>query len=506
MWGKFGEICVRQQSEAEIELGELLIAEGNKQKILLQVYDLLHGSQLSTQKREMISGMELEEEHQYELMEPHLRNYVLAFAENVLSLAEGSVKPNKVLPHFMAPVRGVKKEDFAFMSHAASPLFLGNLRSGSKVLDVPVNLNGELALSHHILIPASTGKGKSNLLSVLLWNGMKQDYCSFLILDPHDEYYGRHKLGLKDHPTGKIAYFTSRQVPPGQRSLVINLSLLKPGHFDGSYPWTPAQKEAMGLAYKEFKDEWIQSIMLDKLPTQYVHEGTVGVVKRRLSQMLDISVVNGELVCDGLFKDDGGETVVSDIISLLENRKSVIIDTSCYSSPVEILIGSLLCHELFSKFQYYSRIGTLAQKPVVSIVIEEAPRVLGKDVLEQGPNIFSTISREGRKFKIGLTAVTQLPSLIPKEVLANMNTKIILGMEMKPERQSIIESSSQDLSQDGQTIASLDKGEAIITSTFSKFAIPVKIPLFEDVCKKDLEKYNGKEYKMNIAGIKQVSH
>jgi len=68
--------------------------------------------------------------------------------------------------------------------------------------------------------------------------------------------------------------------------------------------------------------------------------------------------------------------------------------------------------------------------------------------------------------------------------LANMNTKIILGNEMKQERQAIIESASQDLSEDDRNIASLDKGEAIISSIFVPFAIPIKIPLFDDLIKR----------------------
>ena len=64
-----------------------------------------------------------------------------------------------------------------------------------------------------------------------------------------------------------------------------------------------------------------------------------------------------------------------------------------------------------------------------------------------------------------------------------MNTKIILGIEMNSERQAVIESSPQDLSQDNRNIASLDKGEAIVTSTFTRFAVPVKIPLFEEFVK-----------------------
>jgi DNA helicase HerA-like ATPase len=130
---------------------------------------------------------------------------------------------------------------------------------------------------------------------------------------------------------------------------------------------------------------------------------------------------------------------------------------------------------------------TLEGKPVISIVLEEAPRVLGKDVLEKGSNIFSTIAREGRKFKVGLIAITQLPSLIPRDILANMNTKIILGTEMVQERQAIIDSASQDLSTDSRNIASLDKGECIVSSNFAKFAIPIMVPFFDDFAKKDLQ-------------------
>jgi len=68
-----------------------------------------------------------------------------------------------------------------------------------------------------------------------------------------------------------------------------------------------------------------------------------------------------------------------------------------------------------------------------------------------------------------------------------MNTKIILGIEMAPERQAIIESASQDLSSDARAIASLDKGEAIITSNFARFATPIKVPLFDDLVKKTKE-------------------
>ena len=170
---------------------------------------------------------------------------------------------------------------------------------------------------------------------------------------------------------------------------------------------------------------------------------------------------------------------MKDIVNDLAAAKKVIIDTSDLSGAVELLIGSLVAHEIL---EYYRRIPAreLEQMPVVSIVLEEAPRVLGREVLERGQNVFSTIAREGRKFNVGITAITQLPSLIPREILANMNTKIILGCELKQERQAIIESAAQDLSSEDRIIASLDKGEALITSTFTRFATPIKIPFFDE--------------------------
>ncbi len=512
--GKFGEICIRQKSDAHIELGEILVSENKDSKILLQVYDLVYGSQISQQNLELISGLNLEENSDTELFEPNLRNYKLAMLKNLITIKNKGSKDNKdgednkedikerknsineartakILPDFFSSVREIKESDLSFLTTPINPLFLGHLRSGSKKLDVPISLQGDLALSHHILIPATTGKGKSNLLSVILWENTNKDYCSFLILDPHDEYYGRDKIGLKDHPSKNVVYYTPKDVPPGCFTLQFSIKQIMPHHFEGSAGFTMAQNDLVREYYKKYKETWIEAAVLEKQIGNQYHEATIAVVRRKLMQMLDLDVNNdknnNELVCEGIFSNVVGETTINDILKCLENGKTVIADTSSFQGDVEILIGSLLASQIFDKYKEYKRKNQLKNKPVVSIVLEEAPRVLGKEVLENGPNIFSTIAREGRKFKIGLIAITQLPSLIPRTILANMNTKIILGIEMAPERQSIIESAAQDLSTDNRNIASLDKGEAIITSNFARFATPIKIPLFEEFVKKDLE-------------------
>jgi uncharacterized protein len=488
--GDFTKIVMRIKADQSIELGELVVIEDKQEKFILQVYDLLYASQISQQNLEMVAGMNLEEES-FNIMDEKLRNYQLALLKPILNISNVS-KTCKKLPTFFTKVREIQSADLSFITKPNNPFFLGKLRSGSKKLDFDVFLPGKDVLSHHVLIPASTGKGKSNLMSCILWDITSTNYAGMLVLDPHDEYYGRTGLGLKDHPEkNNISYYTPVKPPVGARSLKININKLKPEHFQGALSLSDPQRQCFHVYYKKFGEHWIANILKEeKIENVRFHEDTMAVVKRKLISLLNIDFEDSQLTCSGIFDTIAGENTITEICQDLEQAKTVIIDTSYFSGSLEILIGGMITTEIFQRYKYYKRLGQLDDKPVVSIVLEEAPRVLGKKVLEQGSNIFDTLAREGRKFKVGIIAITQLPSEIPKNILANMNTKIILGIEMNSERQAVIESSPQDLSQDNRNIASLDKGEALVTSTFTRFAVPIKIPLFKEFVKSNQEKNN----------------
>ena len=64
--------------------------------------------------------------------------------------------------------------------------------------------------------------------------------------------------------------------------------------------------------------------------------------------------------------------------------------------------------------------------PIVGIVSEEAPLYLSRDIISSPFNPFARIAREGRKFNIGLIAITQIATLIEGQILANFNTIILL--------------------------------------------------------------------------------
>jgi hypothetical protein len=69
---------------------------------------------------------------------------------------------------------------------------------------------------------------------------------------------------------------------------------------------------------------------------------------------------------------------------------------------------------------------------------------------------------------------------------------------MSAERRSIIDCAAQDLSEEDRTIGSLDKGEAIVSSVFTKFAIPIYTPLFEDIARRESKKDNKDDYELKL--------
>ena len=482
--GSVAGIAIREKSGKNIELGDLLVAKENEGGyLILKVINLGYGSQIPTEVRELAAGLKLEGYSQgLDFMDPKLRNYTLASVKGVLRVNNGSLKIPKVLPTFFSSVRLASKEDLEFLATPPKhPIYLGKVRSGSKVLEIDVHLDGESLLTHHVLIAATTGRGKSNLVKVLLWSSLDTKKFGIFVIDAHDEYYGRDGLGLKDHPNGRSSLkYYSPDAPPGSNTLVINLKALEPEHFDGIIFFTDAQDDAISAYYRKYVESWIEKVVRGEA-AEGVKDVTLRVLQRKFRRALGVYERAGELICDSeIFSATAGESTVDDIVRALEKSQIVVVDTSRLGEEAELLIGSIVASRVFYNYKRSKGKGSLEEKPPIGVLIEEAPRVLAEDKISEGDNIYSRIAREGRKFKVGLMAVTQLASVIPTTVLTNMNTKIILGNEMASERSAIINSAAQDLSDEDRTIASLDKGEAIVSSIFAKFALPIYTPIFEE--------------------------
>jgi DNA helicase HerA-like ATPase len=493
--GDTADLLLREKSGRGVELGELLAIDiSDNDYLLLKVTDLSFGSQVSASTLELAAGLRLErQDDEVGFYEAELRHYTIIHARAVLRVSEGIPRPPKCLPPFFEAARRVKTEDFAFLGRKSGCL-LGHVRSGSRTLmDVPVRLDANRLIQHHVLVPAATGRGKSNCLKTMLWNLIGEDLIGVLVLDPHDEYWGRNGPGLKDHPMAKdqVNYYTPDVTGlPGAYELIINLHDLTPNHLQGIIEFTDTQQQIIRNTYSNHGRNWIQEILGGHQHGEGDHEAraarqpnrTDAVIARKLEYALGVRFEDGALRCaSAAFSVDQGQTTVSGICDELEKGHTVIIDTSRLTDQAELLIGSCIIDEILSRAVQRRTEGESRHGPTIAVVVEEAPRVLAKDRLHDSSNVYERVAREGRKFGVGLIAVTQLASVIPTEILANMNTKIILGNELASERNALVASAAQDLSTDARAIASLDVGEAIVSSTFTRFAIPIQIPLFENL-------------------------
>jgi len=157
------------------------------------------------------------------------------------------------------------------------------------------------------------------------------------------------------------------------------------------------------------------------------------------------------------------------------------VDVSGLRSTEEVLIASFLTRRVLEAWStaYLDDPDGHDRLPVVAVVLEEAQRVLGSNK-DKESNVFPRLAREGRKFKVGLCAVTQQPKLLDDELLSQFNTFFVLGLADEKDRSILRASSKQDLSALGPEIQTLMPGECLMVNLSAPFAVPAKVYLYDE--------------------------
>jgi hypothetical protein len=153
----------------------------------------------------------------------------------------------------------------------------------------------------------------------------------------------------------------------------------------------------------------------------------------------------------------------------LSKRKTIVIDFGMYENDDHAIrmITTIISRYLLDAFKSSRIKGKVL--PETLIVLEEAHKLLSKDIARA--TIFENIVREGRKFGLGLLIVDQMPRKIHEEIISQLNTVIIMLLTNIKDREHLVLSSENDLSDFKDEMSRLDIGEAIITG------ISVPIPL-----------------------------
>lgn len=255
--------------------------------------------------------------------------------------------------------------------------------------------------------------------------------------------------------------------------------------------------------------------------------GTVSAVQRRLGFLR-----RGNTRVFLPYSPDAGEAYESslpDIICALESGRVLIVDTTLMSELEQFLVTTVVARVLFSlrkalrsaespaqlereirlalgndddqgqvgmrsladelvarlqsgalPYLHGGALRTPAELPYVNVVIEEAPSILNPERLRFG-SIFRDISRQGRKFGIGLTVVSQQVTAIDAGVLTQTNTELIMGLGNETERREAIRNASADLAGFERELQVMGRGQLLVTGSYNDVPLPVQVPSFDQM-------------------------
>lgn len=113
------------------------------------------------------------------------------------------------------------------------------------------------------------------------------------------------------------------------------------------------------------------------------------------------------------------------IVKLVDEGNIIVLDVSSLDSKQADLAVLTIARRLF-EHRLELGVEESSRRPVMGIVSEEAPLYLSTESIYSPYNPFARIAREGRKFGVGLIAITQLATIIEKQLLANFNTLIVM--------------------------------------------------------------------------------
>jgi hypothetical protein len=476
----------------DLFLGELLAAEDleRARRFLFRVIQVTYGSDSSDPSwSERTAGAYMSgdvAEAEYSLHDPEQRLYKVATCQPLGYIdAAGAFRKPKSLPAQFARVTAPSAEDFDFLRERMGDLRIGLLRSGEDTIDLEVGIRGE-TLTSHLGVFATTGMGKSNLMKVLAGQVLaSQGRYACLVFDPHGEYLeggSGTRRGLRDHPwsADRLKVYATRAAGAGATALRLSLAELTLGDLQTAYEWSHAQEDAIYRMVRAFREEWIVQVAEEPdvavLAEQLgVATSTVQVIQRRAQRILDMPCIS---------RDPSQPSLSERIVDEVMDGYSVLVDTSGLSSMEEILVASVITRRVLDAYAdvYLDDRERFAALPPTLVALEEAQRVLSRSA-RSDENVFPRLAREGRKFKVGLCAVSQQPKLIDDELLSQFNTFFVLGLADEKDRNILRGSAKQDISDLGPEIQTLMPGEAIVTNLEAPFALPASVYLYEDYLK-----------------------
>jgi uncharacterized protein len=360
------------------------------------------------------------------------------------------------------------------------------------------------------MVFAQSGFGKTNLVKVLLYHMTRDTSYGKLIFDLNGEYFlrGTSTYGLgdinDDRIRNNVVVYTDKKLPEdyakkqrfisgGKVVLNMHKHLAVGDILNFGAGFSEVMKSFLLYLDEDGVSNFIENIDdYVETPSNLYRDfsdffgeqkkDTKGNVKEDVSSRKTIMAIRKRirhLIDEGNLHSKTSR-LIEDVFKYLKEGKTVIIDLSLKDNMDASIISTILVRKLFesNKENFTS---DESEKVVNAVVfVEEAQNVLSQEFVKSNANPFVRVAKEGRKFGLGLVAVTQRPSAISDEIRTQAENFFAFHMGNSDDIKALVKS---NINYDGvisnfiqrETIA----GNLYMVSSDQAFALPVRVTEFE---------------------------
>ena len=389
-----------------------------------------------------------------------------------------------VFPAIEAAVYNVTQDDLAqvYAPRGSASVPVGTIHQAA---GVPAYLLIDDLMGKHFSIVGTTGSGKSCAVVTILRAVIDcNPNAHFVLLDPHNEYaraFAERAVVLSPDDGLRLPYWLFNFEE------LVEIVL-------GSEGGDAEQRKILGETVLAAKQANFAKSGLDKVgsvdtPVPYRMSDVLGYLDRAMGalnrpesvqafQMVKarILALQGDARYAFVFgsslslRDEMAE-ILSNLFRIPVNGKPVtILDISAVPSEVLNVVVSLVCRLTFD-FAMWS------ETPVpITIICEEAHRYAPRDRalgFEPTKRALSRIAKEGRKYGVSLSVVTQRPTDLAPSLLSECNTMFALRMTNHDDQDIVRDSLSEASHGLMDFLPALRNGEAIVVG--EGVSMPVRI-------------------------------
>jgi DNA helicase HerA-like ATPase/uncharacterized protein (UPF0335 family) len=371
------------------------------------------------------------------------------------------------------------------------------------------------------MIFAQSGFGKTNLMKVLIYNMIADTSYGKLIFDLNGEYFlkGIKTYGLGDINEDKIknnlVVYTDKKIDKYTKDNrfifggTVRINMVKQLTVGDILNFSTGFSEVMKsfLLYlddnqvekfignidnyvsdptnlhKDFSDFWAE---MKNKGDQVSAKKTIAAIKKRIAYLID----------DTKGLHGSSSTLIEDVFIYLKQGKTIIIDLSLNDNAEASIISTIIVRKLFENNKRYFTEDKKEKVIDAVLCVEEAQNVLSDEFVKSNANPFVRVAKEGRKFGLGVIAITQRPSAISEEIRTQAENFFAFYMGNSDDIKALVKS---NINYDG-VISKFIQTETIpgnlyMVSANQSFALPLRVIDFEKLITKNV--YADSKFEIN---------